>query len=58
MTIRCDGYVPFLKWRLAEYQSLLRLSDNAKDLITPLLMIPPIEFDFEERLDKKQFRNI
>jgi hypothetical protein len=53
MTISVGGYVPILKWRLGEYQALHRLSEVAKDRITPLLMIPPIEYDFEEQRLKK-----
>ncbi len=46
-------YVPGLKWRQGEYQALWRLGDSAKDQLKPLITIPPIEFDFEERKDKK-----
>ncbi|NOY73685.1 MAG: hypothetical protein GXP14_15190 [Gammaproteobacteria bacterium] len=46
-------YVPVLKWRMAEYQALHRLYDLVKDRIIPLVNIPPIEYDFEERRLKK-----
>jgi hypothetical protein len=46
-------YVPALKWRQAEYQALLRLQDKAKTCIKPFIMIPPIEFDFEDNTPKK-----
>ena len=46
-------YVPVLKWRQGEYQTLHRLSDSIKDSITPLVNIPPIEWDFEEKRMKK-----
>lgn len=56
MTIRLESYVPLLKWRMGEYQALSRLSDDAKNRITPLLVIPPIEFDFEEQRPKKNIQ--
>ncbi|WP_198245633.1 beta family protein [methane-oxidizing endosymbiont of Gigantopelta aegis] len=53
MNIGYDKYVPILKWRLGEYQALLRLDKNIKDNIRPLIVIPPVEFDFEEWRPKK-----
>jgi len=46
-------YVPVLKWRQGEYQALNRLYDSVKDGIIPLVNIPPIEYDFEEKRLKK-----
>ena len=46
-------YVPCLRWRQAEYQALLALSDRAKDSIVPLITIPDLEFDFEDGTPKK-----
>jgi hypothetical protein len=46
-------YVPCLRWRQAEYQALLALSDKAKDSIVPLITIPGLEFDFEDGAPKK-----
>jgi hypothetical protein len=46
-------YVPCLRWRQAEYQALLALSDKAKDSIVPLITIPDLEFDFEDGTPKK-----
>jgi len=46
-------YVPVLKWRMGEYQALHRLAGSVKDSIIPLLNIPPIEYDFEEKRLKK-----
>lgn len=51
--IQHNQYVPVLKWRQGEYQSLMRLDDSLKDKIVPLIVIPPIEYDFEERRPKK-----
>lgn len=53
MKISQGAYVPALKWRQAEYQALLRLSDAAKGRVVPLIIIPPVEFDFEEAEPKK-----
>lgn len=46
-------YVPALKWRQGEYQSLFKLEDDVKDKVIPLLIIPPREYDFEEQKMKK-----
>jgi len=46
-------YVPVLKWRQGEYQALFRLHDSVKDNIVPLVNIPPLEYDFEEKRMKK-----
>lgn len=46
-------YVPILKWRQGEYQALWRLSDAAKQWITPLLEIPTEPWDFETETPAK-----
>lgn len=51
--ILSNHYVPFLKWRQSEYQALFKLKKEIKDSITPFIIIPPIEYDFEERRLKK-----
>ncbi len=53
MILTSDMYVPALRWRQGEYQALLRLSNEAKDRIVPLITIPELEFDFEEGRPKK-----
>lgn len=53
MRVQSNTYVPVLKWRTGEYQALFRLADSAKDSIIPLMIIPEIEFDFEEWAPKK-----
>ncbi|MDD5241972.1 MAG: beta family protein [Sulfuricella sp.] len=53
MLIAKSQYVPILKWRQGEYQALSRLDDQDKNAIVPLLVIPPIEYDFEEKRLKK-----
>ncbi len=53
MVIKVSQYVPVLKWRQGEYQALSRLTNTIKDSITPLIIIPPVEYDFEEKKLKK-----
>ena len=53
MTVEHNQYVPILKWRMGEYQALMRLKKIQKDNIVPLLMVPPVEYDFEEMRPKK-----
>lgn len=53
MKLSNDTYIPSLRWRQAEYQALLCLSDAAKARTVPLITIPPIEYDFEEEKLKK-----
>jgi len=53
MIINENQYVPILKWRQGEYQALFRLDESQKDVIIPLLVIPPVEYDFEEECMKK-----
>ena len=40
-------YVPALRWRLGEYQALLRLAKEVKDQVVPFVTVPEVEFDFE-----------
>ncbi len=42
-----NHYVPVLKWRMGEYQALLRLHDAVKDRIVPLFEIPTEGWNFE-----------
>jgi len=46
-------YVPCLRWKQGEYQAVMRLSTGAKLLMTPLIEVPEIGFDFETRQPKK-----
>ncbi|RSQ72094.1 beta family protein [Acinetobacter baumannii] len=48
-----EKYIPFLKWRQSEYQALFKLTPDVKEAIVPYIIIPPIEYDFEERKLKK-----
>lgn len=53
MKLASHTYVPSLRWRMGEYQALYRLSDDAKERIVPFIVVPEIEFDFEEWAPKK-----
>lgn len=53
MKLPPDAYCPALGWRQGEYQALLRLADGIKDRIYPIIIVPPIEYDFEERRPKR-----
>lgn len=53
MFLSDDMYVPSLRWRQAEYQALMHLSDSVKSKIVPLITLPDVEFDFEIRQPKK-----
>lgn len=53
MRIPVNSYSPILKWRQGEYQALKRLDDRAKNGIIPVIIVPPVEFDFEEQCPKK-----
>jgi hypothetical protein len=48
-----DIYVPALRWRMAEYQALMRLTAKAKQRVVPFITIPEREFDFESWQPKK-----
>jgi hypothetical protein len=53
MEIEKRRYIPCLRWKLGEYQAVLRLSPKAKSSINPIIEIPEIGFDFETRQEKK-----
>lgn len=53
MILTKDMYVPALRWRMAEYQALMRLTAKAKERIAPHITIPEREFDFDSRQPKK-----
>lgn len=42
-----NHYVPVLKWRMGEYQALMRLGESVKNWVTPLLEIPTEGWNFE-----------
>jgi len=53
MSFDLTHYVPCLRWKQGEYQALLRLSSSTKNLLTPLIEIPEIGFDFENNRENK-----
>jgi hypothetical protein len=46
-------YMPVMKWRMGEYQALMRLSDDIKDRVTPLFELPTEAWDFENEQPAK-----
>lgn len=46
-------YVPVLKWKQGEQRALEFLSTDIQQRITPLIEIPPIDWDFEKDIPKK-----
>lgn len=46
-------YVPCLRWKQGEYQAVLKLPDTIKNVFTPLIEIPELGWDFEEKKEKK-----
>ena len=46
-------YVPCLRWKLGEYQAVWRLPTDIKRVFTPLIEIPELGWDFEEKKEKK-----
>lgn len=48
MTTEVSRYSPAVKWRMGEYQAIFRLPESAKEKILPVIMVPSIEYDFED----------
>jgi hypothetical protein len=46
-------YVPCLRWKQGEYQAVWRLPDTTRRAFTPLIEIPELGWDFEEKKEKK-----
>lgn len=46
-------YIPCLRWKQGEYQAVSRLPDTTKRLFMPLIEVPEIGYDFEEKREKK-----
>ena len=47
-------YIPCLRWKQGEYQAVLRLPNTIKNEFTPLIEIPELGWDFEEKKEKKK----
>lgn len=46
-------YIPCLRWKQGEYQAVLRLANGTKKVFTPLIEVPELGWDFEEKKEKK-----
>ena len=46
-------YIPCLRWKQGEYQAVWRLPDTTKRAFTPLIEVPELGWDFEEKKEKK-----
>lgn len=46
-------YIPCLRWKQGEYQAVSRLSCTTKRTFTPLIEVPELGWDFEEKREKK-----
>lgn len=53
MTFDRRHYVPVVKWKQGEQKALETLTPPSKERLTPLIEIPPIEWDFENDVPKK-----
>lgn len=53
MNFTSRHYVPCLRWKQGEYQAVQRLSDGAKEILTPLIEVAERGFDFETGTMKK-----
>lgn len=48
-----DHYVPIIRWKRGEQSALQVLDPSLKDFMTPVIEIPPIDWDFENDCPKK-----
>ena len=48
-----NHYVPIIRWKRGEQKALSELDSTLKDKMTPLIEIPPIDWDFENDCPKK-----
>lgn len=46
-------YVPCIRWKQGEYRAMLHLSSSSREIITPLIEVPEIGFDFETNTNMK-----
>ena len=52
-TFSHDHYVPILKAKLGEYGALQTLTPPVRMALTPLLEVPPVDWDYKEQRPKK-----
>ncbi|TCP24899.1 T4 beta protein [Scopulibacillus darangshiensis] len=48
-----NHYVPIVRWKRGEQSALEKLTDSIKESMTPVIEIPPIEWDFDKEMPKK-----
>ncbi|MFB5761329.1 beta family protein [Paenibacillus medicaginis] len=48
-------YVPIVKWKQGEQRALETLAATSKERLTPLIEIAPIDWDFENEVQRKQW---
>lgn len=48
-----NHYVPIIKWKRGEQKALEYLGESLKNMMTPLIEIPPIEWDYQKGEPKK-----
>ncbi|KGE17553.1 beta family protein [Paenibacillus wynnii] len=48
-----ENYVPVIKWKQGEQKAIECLSDESKSIITPLIEVAPIDWDFDKGQPKK-----
>ena len=53
MSFNHTHYIPCLRWKKGEYQAVSLLPDTIKRMITPLIEIPELGWDFQERKEKR-----
>lgn len=50
-------YTPILKWKQGEYKALSQCDINCLEMTTPLIEIPPIQWDFDREVYKKSLES-
>jgi Beta protein len=53
MSFNHTHYVPCLRWKMGEYQTVSRLPPTTKRVFTPIIEIPELGWDFEEEKEKR-----
>jgi len=48
-----NHYVPIIRWKRGEQKALEYLEKSLKDTMTPLIEIPPIDWDYQKEEPKK-----
>lgn len=53
MSDEVTAYVPCLRWKLGEYQAVMRLDPQVRESLVPLIEVPEVGYDFEKQKDMK-----